>query len=184
MAGAGETPLRAAVREPGSTLPEPADPRRMRRARGIRRLALTALVVFLAAGVAGAFGVRTTTATAASGGWELSVVHAAVTRPGLATPWEARVRSAGGFSGPVAIGVSRRYLEMLDVNGVHPEPAEMTAQDGLVVWEFDPPDGETLTVTLDARTAPSSLAGREATTVLIVDGRPVTGVRYRTRIMP
>jgi len=108
--------------------------------------------------------------TASGGGSELSVTYAAISRPDLSTPWTVRVRRAGGFDGPVIIGTTGRYFDLFDKNALDPDPDAATTSEDLIVWEFAPPDGEELTVTLDARLEPASHWRRSATTSVLVDG--------------
>jgi hypothetical protein len=53
-----------------------------------------------------------------------------------------------------------------------------------VIWEFDPPDGDTLGVSLDARIEPGAQWGRTGETSVLVDGRPVATARYKTWVLP
>jgi hypothetical protein len=53
-----------------------------------------------------------------------------------------------------------------------------------VIWEFDPPDGDTLGVSLDARVEPGVQWGRTGETSVLVDGQPVVTVRYKTWVLP
>jgi hypothetical protein len=147
-------------------------------------VALACLFVFLGAGAVGVFGVRTRTVTATGGGYELTVTYAAVTRPGLATPWAVEVRRQGGFDGPVTIAASAAYLEMFDENGLDPDPSASTADPDFVEWEFDPPNGDTLAVSFDARLEPARQWGRSGTVKVLVDDAAVTTASFRTWVMP
>jgi hypothetical protein len=168
----------------GSTLPEPASRERAGRARMARRTGTGLLAVFLVLGGVNLFGVRSDTVSAAGGGYELSVTYAAMSRPGLATPWDVEVRRPGGFDGPVTIATTGDYLGMFDENGLDPEPSSSTATGEMIIWEFEPPPGDTLTVSFDARLEPAVQAGRSGETSVLVDGRSVVRVGYTTRVMP
>jgi hypothetical protein len=135
-------------------------------------------------GLAGTFGVRTAETTVRGAGYELTITYASVTRPGLATPWAAEIRRPGGFEGPVNLAVSAPYLEMFDENGLDPDPAAATADARFVVWEFDRPPGESLNVSFDARLEPGVQWGKEGSAQLLVDGRVVLEVSFRTWVMP
>lgn len=150
-----------------------------------RRIVLALLFAILLAGIAGAFGVRTREATAIANGYELTVTYAAVTRPGLATPWSVDVRRPGGFlEGPITIAASGEYLDMFDENGLDPQPSASTADPEFVVWEFDPPMGDTLSVSFDARLEPAKQWGRSGT-VKVLDGETeLVEVSFRTWVMP
>jgi hypothetical protein len=167
-----------------STAPADSGVRQARRGRWARRLATAALIVFIGLGASGMLGVRTGTAAASSGGFDLSVTYARMTRPGLATPWSVEVRRPGGFDGPVTIATTGAYFDLFDENGIDPEPSSSTSQNDLLLWEFEPPVGDVLTVSFDARLEPAVQQGRSAETSVLVDGRPVVTVKYSTRVMP
>lgn len=166
------------------TAPEESNLLRSRRARAARRLFMILLFAFLAVGLTGALGVRSGTATASGGGYELTVTYGRVTRGGLATPWSIEIRREGGFDGPVTVATDTRYLDLFDENGFDPEPSRMTANADTVIWEFEPPDGDTLGVSLDARLEPGVQWGRTGETSVLVEGKPVVTVRYKTWVLP
>ena len=171
--------------KPLLTVPEDAaGPSEQRRHRIERRVGLGVVFVVLALGAANLLGVREATATASGGGFELSVTYASVSRPGLSTPWTVRVRSPGGFEGPVVLATTPDYFELFDENGLDPDPRESTSTEEATVWEFAPPRGEILVVSFDARLEPAFHTGRSATTSVLVDGEPVVSVSYRTVVMP
>ncbi|HEX6263619.1 MAG TPA: hypothetical protein VF097_12305 [Actinomycetota bacterium] len=155
-----------------------------RRHRIERRVGLGLVFAVLVLGAANFLGVRPATVSASGGSLELSVRYASVSRPGLATPWSVRVRSPGGFDGPVVLSTTSSYFEMFDENGLDPDPQRATATGEALVWEFAPPEGEVLTVDYDARLEPAFHTGRSATTSVLVDGDPVVSVTYRTVVMP
>lgn len=166
-----------------------------RRVRRRRRFGYTATTLALTAlmGVAvldgldlvDAVGVDDTTATASADGWELEVRHPTVARPALAAPFEITVRHAGGFDGPIDLAVDRRYLGLWDLNGVLPAPAEETGDADRLFWTFDPPDGDVLHITYEARIEPavqSGVSGRVA--VLDPQGDEVVAVEFDTDVRP
>ena len=167
-----------------ATVPPEEPLERLRRARLLRRIVLVLLFVVLLAGLAGAFGVRTREVSATRNGYELTVTFATVTRPGLATPWSVDVRRAGGFDGPITIAASGEYLDMFDENGLDPDPAASTADPEFVVWEFDPPSGDTLSISFDARIEPARQWGRSGTVKVLDDGVEVVSASFRTWVMP
>lgn len=166
------------------TAPEEPDLLRARRDRRLRRLFMTVLCVFLALGLAGFLGVKSRTTNVRGGGYELTVTYGHVTRGGLATPWSFEVHRPGGFDGPVTVATKTAYLDMFDENGFDPEPTTMTATADELIWEFAPPEGDTLGVSLDARIEPGVHWGREGETSVLVDGRRVVTARYMTWVMP
>jgi hypothetical protein len=167
-----------------STIPNDVGAARLRRARWWRRLGLALLGAILLLGVANVLGVRTATVTASGEGYRLTVTYAAMTRPGLGTPWSVEVTRPGGLEAPVTLATTAEYYELFDLNGIYPEPAETAFRDGMIVWSFDPVEGDTLRVHLDVRLGPSVQVGKEVETALVVDGRTVASVRYATRVMP
>jgi hypothetical protein len=166
------------------TAPEEPDLLRSRRARAGRRLFMTLLVAFLAYGMTGGLGVKTRSTTAQGGGYELTVTYGQVSRPGLATPWSIEIHHPGGFDGPVTVSTTTEYLDMFDENGLDPEPSNATANPEEVIWEFEPPDGDTLAISFDARIEPGVQWGRTGRTSVLVDGQPVVTASYKTWVMP
>jgi hypothetical protein len=166
------------------TAPEEPSLLRSRRARTVRRLFMTLLVGVLAVGLAGWLGVHTATTTVRGGGYELTVTYGRVSRPGLATPWALEIRHPGGFDGPVTVSTNSKYLDLFDENGFDPQPSKSTATPDAVVWEFDPPDGDTLSVSLDGRVEPGVQWGGTGETSVLVDGQPVVTATYKTWVLP
>lgn len=161
------------------------DLRRARRGRTIRRAFVSLLVVFLALGVAGVFGVRSATVAASGGGFELKVDYARVTRPGLAAPWKVTIRHPGGFEGAVKVATTSQYLTMFDQNNLEPEPQSTTTDGERVIWEFDVPEGsDTLEISLDASTSPNARWRFSGVTAVLEDEAPVVHVQYSSMVMP
>ncbi len=166
------------------TAPEDNDLRHLRRARTVRRIFMSLVALFLLLGLSGALGVRTRTTTVAGGGYELTVTYGQVSRPGLPTPWGFELRRPGGFDGPVTVSTSSGYLDLFDENGFDPTARQVTATPDAVIWEFDPPPGDTLAVSLDSRIEPAAQWGRSSETSVLEDGKPVLTARYKTWVLP
>jgi hypothetical protein len=169
---------------------EAAADRELRRRRwryGTTTLLLTAV---MALGVVDAldwwdaYGVDDATVRASGGGFDLAVRYGTVSRPALATPFEITVRRAAGFSEPITLAVDQKYLAMWDANALMPAPAAETTRGDKVEWEFDPPDGDTLTVWFDARIEPAAQSGRDGSVAVLDDGQPVVSVAFSTRVLP
>ena len=143
---------------------------RQRRARAIRRLFVSALALFLALGAFGFYGVRTRTASAAGGGYELSVRYATISRPGLATPWSFEVTRPGGFPDGITVGVTSGYFDAFDENGLGPTPVEETTDGDRTIWRFAPQSGDTLAVSFDARIEPGVQLARIKGTLEVFTG--------------
>lgn len=145
---------------------------------------LGVLTVFVGLGASGFLGVRTASVTASAEGYRLTVVYPGVSRPGLASPWEVVVQHAGGFSAPVTVGTTAGYFDLFDENGLDPDPSAAFNRGDLLVWEFDPPTGDTLMISFDARLEPAVQSGLSGRTVVFVGERAVVEVTYTTRVMP
>ena len=168
------------------TAPDDPSPARSRRARWLRRVFSAALTLFLLGAALNVYGVRTADVRAAAGDYELSVHYAEVTRPGLATPWSVEVRRAGGFDEEITLRTTGSYFDLFDENGLDPDPASATSDGEDITWQFDPPEGEVLSISFDARIEPAvQLTWIDAeTSVLGPDGEPEVTVRYRTLVLP
>jgi hypothetical protein len=53
-----------------------------------------------------------------------------------------------------------------------------------VIYEFEPPGGDTFRVSMDGNTEPGFHELPEAATTLYVDGEPVVAVTYSTKVVP
>lgn len=153
----------------------------------ITSLVLSALVGFAVLegfGLVDAYGVDTRWVRDEGAGYELGVRYATVSRGAVATPFEIVVHRAGGFDEPVTVAVSRGYLTMWDENGFYPTPSSETTSGGWLLWEFDPPEGDTLSFAYDARIEPAAQEGRDGEIAVLDDGVAVATVRFRTRVLP
>jgi hypothetical protein len=155
-----------------------------RRGRLVRRLGIASLGLVVLVGAAGGFGVRSTHAVARGGGYTLEVTYAAVSRAGLDTPWQVLVTGPAPFDGPITLATTASYFDIFESQGLFPGPAAETSSGAFIYQQFDPPPGNVLRVAFDAYVQPGSQRGRRATTVLIIDGREVARVSYRTILLP
>ena len=156
-----------------------------RRGRAERRVLVSVFAVILLLGATGVLGVREATARASGGGYDLVVTYPRVTRPGHAVPLAVEVRRAGGFgSEPVTISLTTGYFALFDENGVQPAPSKETATAAELIWEFDPPPGDTLRVYFDTRTGPNRQRGARGEFAVLDGETPVVSVRVRTLVMP
>ena len=175
-----------AIGDPGpiSTLPDEPSLMTLRRYRRARRLAILLFFGILVLGASGMLGVRTRTVTAHGGGYDLTVTYGQVSRPGLPTAWSLEIHHPGGFDGPVTVASSSDYLDLFDENGFDPQPSKETQSGDQVIWEFDPPPGDTLAVSRSSRVSPGVQWGKTGTTSVLVDGKPVVTARYKSWILP
>jgi hypothetical protein len=168
--------------------PEPEEMLRNRRllytVSTVALTAIMALAVLDGFGLTQIFGVRSVEVSASGGGFRLEVQYGAVSRPALATPFEIRVTRRGGFDGPITIGIDRHYLKLWDANGLFPAPSAETGDENMIQWEFDPPAGDELVVTYDARIEPAAQSGRDGFVAVFVDGDPVVRVDFHTKVRP
>jgi hypothetical protein len=140
-------------------------------------------------GAVDALGVDSATARAEAGPVELSVRYPTVARPGLAAPFEVVVTHAGGFpDDTVRIAVDDDFLAIWDFNGIVPAPSAETSDGDVVVWELDAPDGDVLTVRLDARIEPARQQGVHGRVAVLDPSGPAGGevvaVDFATAIRP
>jgi hypothetical protein len=167
-----------------ATAPPEVDTSRLSRARAARRVVITILAVFVLLGAATVFGARTATVSASAGGIDLTVRYPAVSRPGLAIRWIITVHRAGGFDGPIDLGVTSRYLDLFDFNNLDALPTGTRTDGELSIWTFDPPIGDTLVVAFDGRVEPAQQWGKPATVAVMNGTLPIVSVHYSTRLMP
>lgn len=167
-----------------STAPEKRPGGAVRRARNLRRVGITGLSLFLIAGLTGQLGVHTVTRSRTAAGYRLSVTYASVARAGLAAPWRVSVQRDGGFGGPVTLRVTGAYFDLFDENSLDPDPSAMTADGRDQFFEFEPPEGDTLLVSFDARISPARQLGASGEAAVVEDGSDVVVVRFRTRLLP
>jgi hypothetical protein len=173
--------------EPQGSIPT-APPRRppseLKRDRAGRRAIVSVLAAFVVLGMAGLFGSRTDAVSASGGGYTLTVVYPRITRPGLPDRWIYTVRHPGGFDRPVVITTTMVYLNLFDLTGIQPDASSQTSNGTDVVWTFDQPDGDLFSVQFDAATETGIHEVPAATAAVVVDGRPVVQVQFRTVVIP
>jgi hypothetical protein len=171
---------------------EPDDPaiRHRRFAYAVMSLFLAAVMVAAVVDLvtpAGIYGVQSRTISAAGAdGFTLSVRYPQASRPALASPFDIEVRREGGFDGPVTVAVDSRYLALWDENGLDPAPSEETATDTTTLWTFEPPDGDVMRISFDARIEPGAQNGRDGWVAIVDDasGEELVAVEFHTRVLP
>jgi hypothetical protein len=121
-------------------------------------------------------------AVSASGA-ELTVRYPNVSRPALASPFEIVVEQPGGFDGDIELAIDVDYLEMWDLNGIYPSPADERSDGDRIIWTFDAPDGDRLVVSYDARIEPGvQLEERSGAVSYLEPGGPELTVRFTTKV--
>ena len=152
-----------------------------------RRAFLLVLTAFVLAGLLGLLGVHTTTTSSASGGWAISVKHAAIARAGLDVPWQVTVRHPGGFGDEITLAVTGAYFDLFETQGLRPAASDETRGGETWYLTFTAPPGDTFVVAYDAYVQPAAQRGGSGT-VTVLDGgpeaAPVAAVHFRTRLLP
>ena len=169
-----------------STIAEEVPLSRLRSARAVRWLFFLLICALLVSALAGVLGTRTGEATARGGGYELSVRHPEVIRPGLAGNVSIELRRPGGFSGFVMLAVTSSYLDIFDENGLDPDPVAAATDGDRLIWTFDPPPGgDTMTVSFDARIEPGvQFEQAKGSVQVLEENRPVVTARFTTVVLP
>ena len=157
---------------------------RLRRARRGRRAFAVCLVALLVAGLGTVFGERVDLVGVTDGDYELAVAYPSRTRGGLTQDIDIVVRRAGGFDGPVTLGLSTDYLRLFEPQDIQPQPSGSTGTRERVEWTFDPPEGDTLRVVVDVRVEPHRYRGAAGRLVVLDGGVEHASVRLETAVMP
>jgi len=155
--------------------------------KGVRVGSLLVILGLVLAGLVGFLGVRTSHASASGGGISLSVEHATISRPGLATPFAMVIESTDGSALPsmVSTRVANEYLAMFDENGLDPDPASSFQSEEWTWWDFEVPEGSSvLEVTFDARVEPGVQWGQTATAAVEIEGQQAVAVEFATWVLP
>jgi hypothetical protein len=151
-----------------------------------RRAAVTFLALLVVAALGGFLGVHTSTASATSDGWTISLRYPRMARAGLDVTWQATVRHPGGLGKEVTLAITGDYLNIFETQGFHPDPAEQTRNGSTLFLTFTAPPGDTFVVDFDTYVQPASQAG-SAATVSVVDSDTLarlTSVHIATHLAP
>lgn len=156
-----------------------------RRGRLWRRFGLGVMLLVSALGLAGVFGPSERTVQSTEAGYTLGLAHGSVVRSGEAVPLEVVVTRDGGFDGPVTLVFQREVFDRFDFQNWYPNPDSEVGEGNTVVYEFSPPAGDRLVVSLDARVAPTQWGGRETYALwLEVDGFMTARTDYTVWVVP
>jgi hypothetical protein len=141
--------------------------------------------VFVALACFGLFGPRDEEVSTSDGDWALTLEHGSVVRSGQPVPMEITVSHAGGFGGPVTVVFEQEIFDRFDFQNWYPNPDSETAAADTVTYEFAPPDGDRLHVSLDARVAPLQLGGRFTYWLGVeVEGQVLARTEYVMWVVP
>jgi hypothetical protein len=157
----------------------------VRRGHRLRSIFFVLLIAFLVAAVLGVFGYRSRTVAAQRGDFTLTVTYAQFTRRGVTAPVQIEIDATNGFSDDVTVAIDSSYLNRLDVHNVTPQPDSETTNGDTVFWTFTKPDGNSLSIDVDAQIEAGASPGWiDGTTVVAVGGLPIANASYRTWIWP
>lgn len=146
------------------------------------RLLLIAVVVLAAIGF---LGPRPGTTSASANGWEFNATFPVVLRAGQPAPIVFDVSREGGFDGPISLSICGDYFSELDFQNWYPNPSGETRGSDSLVYEFDPPEADRLTISLDARAAPGGLGSISGCTVSVLEqGQPAASLNFTTWRLP
>lgn len=145
---------------------------------------ISALAIVTATGL---LGVRTASAERSEGSYQLTVHHAAATRPGLATPFDITVstRDDSPLPGEITIRLDSAYMAVFDENGLDPTPVTSYQTGEWLWWTFENPDGrEEIQVSFDARLEPGVQWGRTGSVAVFTGDERLVEVVFRTWVIP
>lgn len=168
------------------TVPDANDAPRAARARNARRIGVALFAVPVLAAAFGVFGPRPDRASASGSGYAVTVDYPRATRSSIATPFVVTVTKPGGFGpDPVVVRMDRAFMDRLDFQNWYPNPSAESNDGTWTVYEFDPPAGESLQVSLDARTGPNQGFSSRTYAVAVLDGEvAAVTVDFRTTFWP
>jgi hypothetical protein len=156
-----------------------------RRGRIWRRTALGVLLVIVGLSFFGAYGPSERDVKTVDGDYTLTMEYGSVVRSGQAVPMEIAITRTGGFDGPVTVVFDQVVFDHFDFQNWYPNPSTEIGEEDQVVYEFDPPEGDTLAISLDARVAPTQWGSRGEYSLFVdVDGTPTAATNYVVWVIP
>lgn len=157
-----------------------------RRSRLLHLAATAGLLLVLIVALLGWFGPRSATKVATTGPYRMTVEYPAITRSGVPAPFRVRIEQQQAFTGPVRIAVSDSFYEEFDFQNWYPNPATEIGETDRVIYEFDPPTGTMFEVSLDARTGPGQLGGKESYSAELLSetDEVLVSIDFDTLVMP
>lgn len=149
-----------------------------------RRTGTVLLSLFVLAGALGLLGDQERTVAAEADGQRVEVRYAATARPGQDVPFEITVTDDEGLDPEVTVALRARYLNIYETQGWHPEPSEQSRDGEWLYLTFTTTGSGTLTVSYDAYIQPNRSVGEPGRLALVVDGRLVAPLEFRTVLFP
>lgn len=127
-------------------------------ARWARRAGYGLLGLLLLAAAVNLLGPRSAKVEATGPTHRLEVEYPRITRPGQPAPLRLLITATGGFGDVVQVRLCEEFFDDHDFQNWYPNPSAETDDGTWIIYEFDPPpSGDTLRISLDARTAPGQL---------------------------
>jgi hypothetical protein len=132
------------------------------------------------------YGVTTGTERSSTADTTLEARFPKTTRGALSSPLVVIVHRADGFTSPVRVSITGSYLNLFTTSSVTPQPTSATTDSHATIYEFDPPDGDTLTIRWDSAARPVGWFVTQRATVALVDddGAVRVSVQFATRLRP
>lgn len=130
----------------------------------VQKLAWRVLALLPVAAVAGLFGGGLFSEVTA-GGAGATVTYDRFGRRSVDTQLEVTV---GRARSPVAVSLSREFLDRYDLSEIRPQPARVVAEPDRLVYTFAAPPGASVSFTLQPQTLGSSRG-----TVTVADSPPI-----------
>ena len=157
-----------------------------RKARMARRAGHLVLGLVVLAAAFDVLGPQIDEVSAEEAGYRLSVEYPKVTRAGQPAPVHLTIEADGGFGKTVQVRLCDEFFNDLDFQQWYPNPAAESTVPPWIVYEFDPPPtGDTLEVSLDARTAPGQFGELDDCEVAVLeDDEPVVATAFTVWRMP
>lgn len=164
-------------------------PGRVRKRARLYNLTALALATLMGLALADAFlpvfGVDSAGRADSFTGGEMRVSYPSLTRPALASPFSVEVTRRGGFGDDkIELAISRPWIEVWDENGFYPTPSGETGDDRWVVYEFDPPEGDTFRFFYDARLEPGRQQSVRGAVELREGSEVLAAVSFETKVRP
>jgi hypothetical protein len=156
-----------------------------RRGRLWRHAGLALMLLIPASSFLGIYGPSERTIETSNDQYQMSLTYGSVVRSGEAVPMTISLTRPGGFDRPVTVVFEQRVFDRFDFQNWYPNPSAEIGEGPNVVYEFDPPDGDTLAIALDARVAPTQWGGVDTYRVWVEEeSRPVLETEYTVWVVP
>jgi hypothetical protein len=156
------------------------------RGRAFRIAGFALLVLVILAAALGLLGPRTEDTTVRAAGYTLTVEYTQFTRAGQPAPLNLRIASSTTLPQVVQVRLCDELFDDLDFQNWYPNPSAESGGPQSILYEFDaPPAGDTLEVSLDARSAPGQFGEvRDCEVSVLEDDTPILSTTFTSWRMP